>query len=36
MKGRSRLHACAYHASAIADNMMDARSDDAINAMEIV
>jgi hypothetical protein len=36
MKGRSRLHACAYHASAIAEYMMDARSDDAINAMEIV
>jgi hypothetical protein len=35
MKGRSRLHACAYHASAIADNMMDARSDDAVNAMDV-
>lgn len=35
-KGRSRLHACAYHASAIAESMMDARSDDAINAMEVV
>lgn len=35
MKGRSRLHACAYHASIIADCMMDARSDDAINAMDV-
>ena len=36
MKGRSRLHACAYHASIIADCLMDARSDDAINAMDLV
>lgn len=35
MKGRSRLHACAYHASIVADCMMDARSDDAINAMDV-
>lgn len=35
MQGRSRLHACAYHASIIADCMMDARSDDAINAMDV-
>lgn len=35
MKGRSRLHACAYHASTIAEYMMDARSDAAVNAMDV-
>jgi hypothetical protein len=34
--GRSRINACSYHAAIIRDVMMDARSDDAINAMEIV
>ena len=33
--GRSRLNACAYHAAIIRDVMLDARSDDAINAMDV-
>lgn len=34
--GRGRLQASAFHASCIQDCMMDARSDDAINAMDLV
>ncbi len=33
--GRSRINACSYHAAIIRDVMMDARSDDAINAMDV-